>query len=117
MPGEPKLQIIAESESAPRPKQSDLVSKYGVAKSTLSDILKKAEVYKKQNEQCPNRMRFDCVRNYEKLNYMMWTWFQTARSKNLAYAAIYIFYIVQTGYSKFWQGNVIYSLVNNPTSL
>ena len=41
---ETKLKIILESESVPRPKQSDLVTKYGVAKSTISDILKRANV-------------------------------------------------------------------------
>lgn len=82
---EMKIKLIRDYETKPRPKQKDLCIKYGIGSSTVSDILKKADIYIRQHEvqNGPKRIRIDASCKFDQLNTLLWTWFQAARAKNL----------------------------------
>ena len=50
----------------------------------MSDILKKADTYIKQyeNNASGNKKRFDNVCKFDKVNTLIWEWFQKAREQN-----------------------------------
>ncbi|XP_069110032.1 tigger transposable element-derived protein 6-like [Argopecten irradians] len=77
--------IITESQTLPKPTHKQLSEKYGIGKSTVSDILKRKDVYMKNIEENSNgnMFRFSATTKYEQLNELMWDWFRQARDKSI----------------------------------
>ena len=42
---EKKIDLIKASEAVPKPRQDDLSKKFGIGRSTVSDILRKRDLY------------------------------------------------------------------------
>ena len=79
-----KVDMIKDARVKPKPTQKFLSDKYGVGTSTVSDILKKADTYIEQyeNNASGNKKRFDNVCKFDKVNTLIWEWFQKAREQN-----------------------------------
>lgn len=59
--------------------------KYGVGKSTVTDILKKKDVYKNhwEHNASPQKSRFGNEMKYDRVNELVWEWFCVVRAKSL----------------------------------
>ena len=76
--------MIKEYESGTF-KQTELESKYGIGKSTVSDILKQRDVLKKEweNNGSKSKTRFTYACKYSDVNELTFEWFKQARAKNV----------------------------------
>jgi hypothetical protein len=83
---EKKIELIKASAAVPKPSQKDLGEKFEIGRSTVSDILKKKDHYLKaweSNTSSANRQRIKKATPMESLNNLLFSFFCTARSKNL----------------------------------
>lgn len=80
---EDKINLIKDSESFPKPSQKSLSEKFGVGKTTVSDILKRKSEYLANYENNDNlkKFRFGNKSKHDNLNDLMWDWFRQARDK------------------------------------
>ena len=78
-----KIKLIKDSESLPKPTLKTLSEKFGVGKSTVSDILKRSESYKEDYEKNGDgkKCRVNSNAKYGRLNELVWQWFCQARAK------------------------------------
>jgi hypothetical protein len=78
-----KINLIKESESFPKPFQKSLSEKFGVGKTTVSDVLKRKSEYLANFESNENvqKFRFGNKIKHDNLNDLMWDWFRQARDK------------------------------------
>lgn len=69
-----------------------LGEKYGIGKSTVSDILKKKVTFMEQweNNSSASKFRFNNSCKYDNLNDMVWEWFCKARGKNIPISGVLI---------------------------
>ena len=76
-----KINLIKESESFPKSSQKSLSEKFGVGKTTVSDILKRKSKYLANFESNENvqKFRFGNKSKHDNLNDLMWDWFHQAR--------------------------------------
>nr|XP_002739518.2 PREDICTED: dnaJ homolog subfamily C member 2-like [Saccoglossus kowalevskii] len=74
-----KVKLIKDYEST-NLTQQQLGQKYGIGKSTVTDIIKKKADYMKQFENNINgsRQRIKTSSKFEEINGLVWTWFQQA---------------------------------------
>lgn len=80
-----KIKLINESELVPKPTQKQLSEKFGVGKTTVSDILKRKSEYLSSFESNDNgqKCRFSHSTKNDQLNELMWDWFRQAREKSI----------------------------------
>ena len=80
-----KINLIDESEKLPKVTQKELSVKFGIGTTTVSDILKRKEFYRKQfkEDASSKRQRFISESKFGDLNETVFKWFQQARSKNI----------------------------------
>ncbi|XP_069132365.1 uncharacterized protein [Argopecten irradians] len=85
LPLEKKIELIREYKTSPRPRQKAFAMKYGLGRSTVSDILKKSDFYMKQYEENAdlNKRRFHNSCKFEQLNRFMWSWYLEARARGV----------------------------------
>ena len=78
-----KYELIVESEKNPRPTQKDFAVQFEIGKTTVSDILKRKEVYTRTYEEntTSKRKRHDTGNKYGELNEFVYQWFKQARAK------------------------------------
>ena len=64
------MDLIKEAEALPKPTQKELNAKFGIGKTTVSDILRRKEFYKQQFEENfgSSKNRFISNRKYGELN-------------------------------------------------
>ena len=76
-----KIDLIKESESFLKPSQKSLSEKFGVGKTTVSDILKHKSEYLANFEINENvqKFRFGNKSKHDNLSDLMWDWFRQAR--------------------------------------
>ena len=77
-----KINLIKESESFPKPSQKSLSEKFGVGKTTVSDILKRKSEYLANFESNENVQKFrfgNKSKGHDNLKDLMWDWFRQAR--------------------------------------
>jgi hypothetical protein len=74
-----KINLIKESESFPKPSQKSFSEKFGVGKTTVSDILKRKSEYLANFESNENVQKFR-FGNKSKHD-LMWDWCRQARDK------------------------------------
>ena len=62
-----------------------LAEKYGIGKSTASDIIKRKDIYKGhwESNATPDKQRFGNDAKFDRINDLVWDWFCTVRSKNI----------------------------------
>ncbi|XP_070573829.1 tigger transposable element-derived protein 4-like [Ptychodera flava] len=79
-----KVKLIKDAEST-RLTRQQLGQKYGIGKTTATDIIRKKAEYLRQYEENANgsRQRFKTTSKFEEINDLTWTWFQQARAKNI----------------------------------
>jgi hypothetical protein len=79
------MNLIEESESFPKPSQKSLSEKFGVGKTTVSNILKRKSEYLANFESNENvqKFRFGNKSKHDNLNDLMWDWFRQARDKTI----------------------------------
>ena len=79
-----KVKLIKDSESTNLTRQQ-LGQKYGIGKTTATDIIRKKADYLRQFEENvdSSRQRFKTSSKFEEINDLVWTWFQQARAKNI----------------------------------
>nr|XP_002735421.1 PREDICTED: tigger transposable element-derived protein 6-like [Saccoglossus kowalevskii] len=79
-----KVKLMKDSESTNLTRQQ-LGQKYGIGKSTVTDIIKKKADYMKQfeNNIDGSRQRIKTSSKFEEINGLVWTWFQQARAKHI----------------------------------
>jgi hypothetical protein len=83
---EKKIELIKASAAVPKPSQKDLGEKFEIGRSTVSDILKKKDHYLKAWESTissAKRQRIEKTTPMESLNDLLFSFFCTARPKNL----------------------------------
>ena len=80
-----KVDLIEHSEKTPKITQKDLGVKFGIGKTTVSDILKRKEFYREQFKISGSgkRQRFIIGSKYGNLNEAVFKWFEQARAKNI----------------------------------
>ncbi|XP_021378894.1 uncharacterized protein LOC110466609 isoform X2 [Mizuhopecten yessoensis] len=85
LPLEKKIELIREYKKSPKPRQKAFAMKYGLGRSTVSDILKKSDFYMKQYEENAdlNKRRFHNSCKFEQLNRFMWSWYLEARARGI----------------------------------
>ena len=81
-PLEEKLTLIADSEKIPKLTQKELSEKYGIGRTTVSDILKKKDFFTHHytDNYAGNKKRFTFSSKYAELNDLL---FKQARAKNI----------------------------------
>ena len=79
-----KVNLIKEAESTKMTRQQ-LGEKFGIGKTTVTDIIKKKDQYLKQFEEnaVGSRQRVKTTTKFEDVSALVWTWFQQARAKNI----------------------------------
>lgn len=85
LPLEKKIELIREYQQSPKPRQKIFAVKYGLGRSTVSDILKKSDFYMRQFEENAdlNKRRFHNSCKFEQLNRFMWNWYLEARARGI----------------------------------
>ncbi|XP_052240655.1 jerky protein homolog-like [Dreissena polymorpha] len=81
---EDKIKLITESTAQPKPSLNALGERFKIGKSTVSDILKKKNVYQEQWEKnaSGSKFRFDNECKFDRLNELTWEWFSRKRAQN-----------------------------------
>ena len=81
---EDKIKLIKCRDSTNTPHR-ELADQFGIGKTTVSDILKRKEVYIKQfEESLPiNRKRKERKTDISEVNELMFQWFQIARERGI----------------------------------
>ena len=76
---------IADSEKIPKLTQKELSEKYGIGRTTVSDILKKKDFFTHHytDNYSGNKKRFTFSSKYAELNDLLFKWFKQARAKNI----------------------------------
>ena len=79
-----KIKLLNDYSTKTQPTQKDLGIKYGIGVSAGSDILKHKDFYLQQSDSntSNDRKRCDTGQKYDKLNKLLWSWFQQACAKN-----------------------------------
>ncbi|KAL2076693.1 hypothetical protein ACEWY4_027710 [Coilia grayii] len=79
-----KVNLIKEAESTKMTRQQ-LGEKFGIGKTTVTDIIKKKDQYLKQFEENADgsRQRVKTTTKFEDVCALVWTWFQQARAKTI----------------------------------
>lgn len=80
-----KYDLIVESEKVPKPTQKDLSLKFGIGKTTVSDILKKrwnTKITLKNNATLDRKQHISGSK-FGDLNHLVYKWFKQARSKHI----------------------------------
>jgi hypothetical protein len=80
-----KVKLIKDAQSVPKLTQKEISLKYGLGKSTVSDVLKKKEVYLREFESNANskKKRFNNACKFDRLNDLVFQWFKQARAKGM----------------------------------
>ncbi|KAL2082547.1 hypothetical protein ACEWY4_022365 [Coilia grayii] len=79
-----KVNLIKEAESTKMTRQQ-LGEKFGIGKTTVTDIIKKKDQYLKQFEENADgsRQRVKTTTKFKDVSALVWTWFQQAQAKNI----------------------------------
>ena len=82
---EKKIDLIKASEAVPKPRQDDLSKKFGIGRSTVSDILRKRDLYLEawESNRASKRQRIVKTTPTESLNELLYSFFSQARDKNI----------------------------------
>ena len=77
--------MIADSEKIPKLTQKELSEKYGIGRTTVSDILKKKDFFTHHytDNYAGNKKRFTFSSKYAELNDLLFEWLKQARAKNI----------------------------------
>ena len=80
-----KIELIKQAETLPKPSLKTLGERFGIGKTTVSDILKRKLVYKEEYERNSSGAKYRVVSTskYGDLNELVWKWFCQARTKNI----------------------------------
>jgi hypothetical protein len=79
-----KYDLVQEAGKKPKPTQKELGIKFGIGKTTVSDILKRKSEYMRlfvENTTSQGK-RHDSGSKYSELNDLVFKWFKQARAKN-----------------------------------
>ena len=80
-----RIKLIEEAESKPKPTQEDLAKRFGIGRSTVSDILRKHLIYWQsweENRSC-KRQRLSKETDLSSLNQLVYDFFRQARAKGI----------------------------------
>ena len=82
---EKKIDLIKASEAVPKPRQDDLSKKFGIGRSTVSDILRKRSLYLEawESNRALKCQRIVKTTPTESLNELLYSFFSQARDKNI----------------------------------
>ena len=80
-----KIELIKQAETLLKPSLKTLGEKFGIGKTTVSDILKRKSAHNEEYERNSSgaKCRVVSTSKYGNLNELVWKWFCQARAKNI----------------------------------